>query len=56
MLGTNSAEATAAMVKLTPLRRLGEPDEIARAALFLASEESSYLTGAHVPVDGGLTA
>jgi 3alpha(or 20beta)-hydroxysteroid dehydrogenase len=55
MLGENPAETTAAMVKLTPLRRLGAPDEIARTALFLASDEASYLTGAHVPVVGGLT-
>jgi NAD(P)-dependent dehydrogenase (short-subunit alcohol dehydrogenase family) len=36
-----------------PLRRLGEPDEVARIALVLASEMSSYVTGALVAVDGG---
>lgn len=36
-----------------PLGRLGKPEEIARAALFLASEESSFITGAALPVDGG---
>jgi 3-oxoacyl-[acyl-carrier protein] reductase len=36
-----------------PLGRLAEPEDIARAALFLASEESSYITGAVIPVDGG---
>lgn len=56
MLKTNSAEANAAMKKLTPLRRLGDVDEIAQVALFLASDESSFMTGAHVPVDGGITA
>lgn len=36
-----------------PLGRMGEPIEIARAALFLACEESSFITGAVLPVDGG---
>ena len=39
-----------------PLRRVGEPVDIARAALFLASEEASWISGAVLPVDGGLTA
>ena len=36
-----------------PLGRMGEPEEIARAVLFLACEESSFITGAALPVDGG---
>lgn len=37
-----------------PLHRLGLPEEIAPAALFLTSKESSYISGIDLPVDGGL--
>ncbi len=40
--------------KMTMLGRLGEPDEIASTALFLASEESSYITGQVISVNGGM--
>jgi NAD(P)-dependent dehydrogenase (short-subunit alcohol dehydrogenase family) len=39
-----------------PMGRFGEAEEVARAALFLASDDASYITGAEVLVDGGLTA
>jgi NAD(P)-dependent dehydrogenase (short-subunit alcohol dehydrogenase family) len=46
----------AAFEAATPLGRLARPEEIASVALFLASDESSYVTGAEIAVDGGYTA
>jgi 3-oxoacyl-[acyl-carrier protein] reductase len=39
----------------TPLGRMGEPEDVARAALFLASDDSDFITGVGITVDGGLT-
>jgi NAD(P)-dependent dehydrogenase (short-subunit alcohol dehydrogenase family) len=49
------AEAAAGISGQTAMKRFGAPEEIAKAALFLASEDSSFMTGAEVVVDGGLT-
>ena len=42
------------MIANTPMRRMGEPEEIARAVLFLASDEASFITGVDLFVDGGV--
>jgi NAD(P)-dependent dehydrogenase (short-subunit alcohol dehydrogenase family) len=47
------ADAIARIVSTIPMGRIGEPDEIAKAALFLASDDSSFVTGIELFVDGG---
>ncbi len=49
-----SQELQDAMLKLIPLARLGEPSDVAKLALFLASDNSSYITGQAIKVDGGM--
>ena len=54
-LGTNFEEWKARVAPLHMLNRLGQPREVASAALFLASDEASFITAAHLMVDGGYT-
>jgi 3-oxoacyl-[acyl-carrier protein] reductase len=47
-------EWSEAIVKSVPLGRMGKPDEVARVALFLASDDSAFITGQNVAVNGGM--
>ncbi|HEY4599799.1 MAG TPA: SDR family oxidoreductase [Cerasibacillus sp.] len=51
-----SKELLERLIQATPLQRLGQPKDIANAALFLASDDSSYITGAEIIIDGGFSA
>jgi NAD(P)-dependent dehydrogenase (short-subunit alcohol dehydrogenase family) len=53
---TEDSEALAQLEARHPMGRLGQSEEIAYAALYLASDESSFVTGAPLIVDGGYTA
>jgi 2-deoxy-D-gluconate 3-dehydrogenase len=52
-IGDVDEEQMSAFARSIPMGRIGDPDEIGRAALFLASDLSSYMTGAQIVVDGG---
>lgn len=56
MLDVNSEEANAAGIAATPLKRMGRPEEIADAVLYLAGATGSFVTGAELTVDGGFVA
>jgi len=53
---TNTDENKAALVSTVPVKRLAAPEEIAHVIAFVASPNASYMTGASIPVDGGMLA
>lgn len=59
MLGTDKKEREKAMKAITdgiPMKKMGDPEDVAYAALFLASEEAKYITGTELTIDGGILA
>jgi len=54
MFGKDDAEAK--LGRQIPLGHIGQPDDVANAVLYLASDESKFVTGAELKVDGGISA
>ena len=52
---SDTQEAYDALLKLIPCRRIGEPEEIGRAAVWLTSDQSDYVHGITLFIDGGMT-
>jgi NAD(P)-dependent dehydrogenase (short-subunit alcohol dehydrogenase family) len=51
--GSGFGEAIKQIIEANPMGRAGQPDEVAAAAVFLASDDSSYITGIELFIDGG---
>jgi len=51
----DTPEALASLMRLIPYKRIGEPEDIARVAIWLASDQADYITGTTIFVDGGMT-
>ena len=52
----DEAETLARLAKQVPLGRLGDPDDVAYAVLYMASDESRFITAAEFKIDGGISA
>jgi NAD(P)-dependent dehydrogenase (short-subunit alcohol dehydrogenase family) len=55
MAGDEKKQFAEGLVAQIPLGRFGKPEEIAKAVLFLASDDASFMTGEEIVVDGGMT-
>jgi 3alpha(or 20beta)-hydroxysteroid dehydrogenase len=55
MMAAAPAAMTGAQLALTPLERVGQPEEVAAVVAFLLSDSASYVSGAEIPIDGAFT-
>jgi 3-oxoacyl-[acyl-carrier protein] reductase len=53
-MGIPASEVRSTMEASVPMNRIGKPEEYANVVCFLVSEQASYITGANIPIDGGL--
>jgi NAD(P)-dependent dehydrogenase (short-subunit alcohol dehydrogenase family) len=56
MAGGDEDKAHERLARGIPLKRIGEPDDVAYAVLYLASDESKFITGTEFVIDGGMLA